>query len=237
MWPKVVYVLNRGGRFEDHAKAYKGDRVAHPYGALLNLYQEKTAATVHSGTGKKNFGIAAFMPIMDYHGKEPDALRKGHDLVLITHRSVIHTKSRTIADPWLNPLMPENGVLVNPADAEKLGLKEGQLVKVVSATNPAGEWDLGSGNRKPMMGKVVVTGTVRPGVTSFVLGFGHWATGAADMVIDGHKISGEKERGAGIHANAAMWIDPALGNTCMLDPVGGSVSFYDTFVRLVPAGS
>ncbi len=25
MWPKVVYVLNRGGRFENHAKAYKGN--------------------------------------------------------------------------------------------------------------------------------------------------------------------------------------------------------------------
>jgi hypothetical protein len=32
-----------------------------------------------------------------------------------------------------------------------------------------------------------------------------------------------------------MWVDPVLGNTCMLDPVGGSVSFYDTHVRLVPA--
>lgn len=29
-------------------------------------------------------------------------------------------------------------------------------------------------------------------------------------------------------------VDPALGNTCMLDPVGGSVSFYDTHVTLVP---
>jgi len=236
MWPKVVYVLNRGGRFEDHAKAYKGDRVAHPYAALLNLYQEKTASTIHAGTGKRNPGLATFMPIMDYHGKEPVELRKGHDLALVTHRSIVHTKSRTIADPWLNPLMPENGVLVNPVDAEKLALKTGQLVKVVSATNPTGEWDLGAGNRKPMIGKIIVTQTVRPGVTSFVLGFGHWATGAASMMIDGHRIEGQKERAAGIHANAAMWVDPALGNTCMLDPVGGSVSFYDSYIRLVPAG-
>jgi anaerobic selenocysteine-containing dehydrogenase len=234
MWPKVVYVLNRGGRFEDHAKGYKGDRVAHPYAALLNLYQEKTASTVHSGTGKKYSGLTAFVPIMDYHGKEPDGLRKGHDLTLITHRSIVHTKSRTIADPWLNPLMPENGILLNPRDADRLGLKNGQWVRVLSATNPSGEWDLGAGNKKPMIGKVVLTQTVRPGVTSFALGFGHWATGAADMEIDGHRVKGEKARSAGIHANAAMWIDPALKNTCMLDPVGGSVSFYDTYVRLVP---
>lgn len=234
LWPKVIYVLNRGGRFEDHAKAYKGDRIAHPYGALLNLYQEKTSSTIHAGTGKKNPGIATHMPIMDFHGKEPTGLRTDHTLALITHRSIVHTKSRTIADPWLNPLLPENGVLVNPADARKLGLKDGQMVKVVSATNPSGEWDLGAGNKKLMIGKVVLTQTMRPGVTSFVLGFGHWATGAGDIIINGTLIKGEKMRAAGIHANAAMWIDPALKNTCMLDPVGGSVSFYDTHVRLVP---
>jgi len=234
MWPKVIYVLNRGGRFEDHAKAYKGDRVAHPYAALLNMYQEKTASTIHAGTGKKNAGITTYMPIMDFHGNEPTELRKDHGLVLITHRSVIHTKSRTIADPWLMPLLPENGVLLNPADAKKLGLKDGQSVKVVSATNPSGEWNLGAGKNKPMIGKVVLTETMRPGVTSFVLGFGHWATGAGDFTINGSLIRGEKQRAAGIHANAAMWVDPALKNTCMLAPVGGSVSFYDTHVRLVP---
>lgn len=31
--------------------------------------------------------------------------------------------------------------------------------------------------------------------------------------------------------------DPALGNTCLLDPAGGSVSFYDTRVRLIPVES
>lgn len=237
MWPKVVYVLNRGGRFEDHAKAYKGDRVAHPYGALLNLYQEKTASTIHSGTGKRNSGITTFVPIMDYHGREPNDLRKGYDLVLITHRSIVHCKSRTIVDPWLTPLMPENGILVNPVDAAKIGLSDGQLVRVESATNSTGEWNLGAGNKRPMTGKVVLTQTMRPGVTSFVLGFGHWATGANDVTIDGTVVRGEKRRAAGLHANAAMWIDPALKNTCMLDPVGGSVSFYDTHVRLIPVKS
>jgi anaerobic selenocysteine-containing dehydrogenase len=237
VWPKVVYVLNRGGRFEDHDKAYKGDRLAHPYGKLLNLYQEKTASTIHSGTGKKNKGYANYIPIMDYHGKEPDDLRKGYDLALITHRSIVHTKSRTITNQWLHPLMPENAVLINPTDAKRLGLKDGQKVKVVSATNPSGEWDLGAGRKKLMIGRLQLTQTMRPGVTSFALGFGHWATGAADFSIDGAVIKGEPNRDTGIHANAAMWIDPALKNTCMLDPVGGSVSFYDTHVRLVPVQS
>ncbi len=234
LWRKVVYVLNRGGRFEDHAKAYKGDWLAHPYGKLLNLYQEKTASTIHAGTGKKNAGYAQYIPIMDFHGKEPDELRKGHDLVLITHRTIVHCKSRTITNQWLHPLMPTNSVLINPSDAKRLGLREGQQVKVVSATNPSGNWELGAGTEKPMTGGLKFTQTMRPGIISFALGFGHWATGAVDFSIDGKTIKGDAKRATGIHANAAMWIDPALKNTCMLDPVGGSVSFYDTHVKLVP---
>ena len=237
VWPKVVYVLNRGGRFEDHDKAYKGKRVAHPYAALLNLYQEKTASTIHSGTGKRNRGHAQYIPIADFHGQEPAKLREGYELALITHRSIVHTKSRTIVDPWLSPLLPSNGILINPVDAKRLGLTDGQMVKMVSATNPSGEWELGAGNKKAMIGRVTLTQTMRPGVTSFVLGFGHWATGAADMLIDGVVIRGDARRATGIHSNAAMWVDPALKNTCMIDPVGGSVSFYDTYVRLIPVSA
>jgi anaerobic selenocysteine-containing dehydrogenase len=234
VWPKVVYVLNRGGRFENHDKGYKGQWMAHPYNKLLNMYQEKTASTIHAGTGKPNPGYVTYLPIRDFHGREPDQLRKGYDLALITNRSVVHCKSRTIVDPWLTPLMPENGFMINPVDIRKLGLRDGQLVKVVSATNPDGVWDLGAGNKRPMIGKIIATQTMRPGVVSFVLGFGHWATGATDVVIDGKVIKGDPRRAAGVHANAAMWVDPALKNTCLLDPVGGSVSFYDTHVRLIP---
>ena len=237
VWRKVVYVLNRGGRFEDHEKGYKGEMVAHPYAALLNLYQEKTASTIHAGTGTPNPGYACYLPIRDFGGNEPTELRKGYGLALITHRTISQCKSRTIVDPWLTPLMPDNGILINPADAGKLGLKAGQMVKVVSATNTSGQWDLGAGNKKAMVGKVVLTQTLRPGVISFALGFGHWATGANDVTIDGQLIKGEPRRQAGVHANAAMWVDPVLKNTCMLDPVGGSVSFYDTYVRLEPVNA
>jgi anaerobic selenocysteine-containing dehydrogenase len=130
MWRKVVYVLNRGGRFEDHEKGYKNDRLAHPYAALLNLYQEKTAATIHAGTGKHHLGHAAYLPVQDYAGNEPTAWRDGYELSLITHRIITQTKSRTIADPWLSAIQPDNGILINPKDAERLGLQPGQMVKV-----------------------------------------------------------------------------------------------------------
>jgi tetrathionate reductase subunit A len=233
-WRKVVYVLNRGGRFEDHADAYAGDRVSHAYGKLLNLYQEKTAKTIHAGTGEHYPGYATYVPVRDYLGVEPDAYRHGYELSLITHRVISQTKSRTIADPWLSALMPENGILMNARDVERLGLRDGQDVRVLSATNPRGEWDRGGGTMEHMIGKVISTQGIRPGVVSFALGFGHWATGANDVTIDGTVIRGEARRRRGIHANAAMWTDPTVTNTCLFDPIGGSVSFYDTKVRLEP---
>lgn len=234
LWPKVVTLLNRGGRFEDHAKGYKGDWVAHPYGALLNLYQEKTAKTIHAGTGKHYDGYARFIPVQDYLGQSLDGLKQGFDLALLTHRTISQTKSRTVADPWLSALMPDNGILIHPSDAHRLGLEGGQQVKVVSATNLKGEWPLGAGQTKAMIGRLVLTQTVRPGVVSFALGYGHWTTGACDVTINGQVIQGEIRRAAGVHANAAMWTDPTVKNTCIFDPIGGSVSFYDTFVRLEP---
>ncbi len=234
MWPKVVTVLGRGGRFEDPGKSYKGGRYAHPYAALLNLYQEKTGSTIHAGTGEHNPGVAVYLPVRGFDGKEPTALRQGYAFALITHRTISRTKSRTVADPWLSPIMPDNGVLVHPDDAAAKGMRDGQQVRIVSASNPKGEWPLGNGKTREMVGTVKLTQTVRPGVVSFALGFGLWATGATDLVVNGHLISGEPSRARGVHANAAMWVDPSLGNTCFLDPVGGSVSFYDTHVRLEP---
>lgn len=235
LWPKVVYLLNRGGRFEDHASGYQGDRLKHGYGALLNLYQEKTASVKYVSTGKSFSGIACYLPQKDFAGNSLDSLKEGYDLQLITHRVVSHTKSRTVANYWLHPLMPENGVLMNTLDAKRLRLKQGDRIKIVSATNTNGIWDLKNGQIQRMEGTVMVTETIRPGVVSFALGFGHWATGSRDIWVDGEVISGDPRRANGIHANAAMWTDPSLrNNTCLLDPVGGSVSFYDTWVKIVP---
>ena len=232
-WAKVVYLLNRGGRFDSQEHSYKGDHVANKYGKQINLYQEKTYKVKDAFTGKHFLGMAKYVPIVDTLDRPPVEQSKGYDLHLITQRDILMTKSRTITNQYLTSLLPENSIIINSVDAKRLGLKEGQKVKVVSATNPEGVWDLKNGTRKSMVGKVKVTETIRPGVVTFTLGHGHWATGASDVTIDGQLIKGDPRRAGGVHANAAMWVDPHLKNTCMIDKVGGSVSFYDTKVKLV----
>jgi anaerobic selenocysteine-containing dehydrogenase len=160
-------------------------------------------------------------------GKSPKeaGLEEGYPLYLITQKDIAMTKSRTVPDYWLLSLLPENGILINPIDAKNFGIKDGDEVKVVSATNKEGVWDLKNVTKKPMVGKAQVTETIMPDVVTFTLGFGHWATGAV--------VKGDPRRATGVHANSAMWIDPYLKNTGMLDPVGGSASFYDTKVKLI----
>jgi anaerobic selenocysteine-containing dehydrogenase len=232
-WPKVVALLNRGGRFATQEESYKGEQVANKYGKLINMYQEKTAKCKDAFTGKHFYGMARYTPVADTLGQEPTALSAGFDLQMITQKDVLMTKSRTVTHSYLTDLLPENSVVLHSSDAKRLGLKSGDQVKVISATNPSGEWDLGNGHKKAMVGAVKVTETIRPGVVTFTLGHGQWASGASDVTIDGQTIKGDPRRAAGVHANAAMWIDPQLKNTCMIDKVGGSVSFYDTKIKLV----
>lgn len=232
-WRKVVYVLNRGGRFEDFAQSYTGEQVTHKYGKLINLYSEKAASASNSMTGAHFSGIARFYrPYTDCTGKPIRDRDEGYTLKLITYREILHTKSRTIGDYWLTAILPENGVLVNPADARRLGLKAGDEVRIVSASNPDGVWDLRNGTRKPIVGKVVITEGIKPGVVGFALGYGHWAYGSSEIVIDGKTIAADARRATGIHANAAMRADPVLQNTPLTDVTGGSVVFYDTLVTL-----
>ncbi|MEI7637242.1 MAG: molybdopterin dinucleotide binding domain-containing protein, partial [Syntrophus sp. (in: bacteria)] len=224
----------RGGRFQDYKDQYKGEQVANKYGKLINIYQEKTAQTKNAFTGAPNPGYPLYVPIVTNMGKTPEkaGLTKGYGLRMITQKDVTQTKSRTIVDYWLDAIYPENSILVNQRDATRLKIKTGDKVRISSSTNPDGVWIVGTGEKKPIIAAVQVTPSIQPGVVTFAHGYGHWATGATDTVINGKVIKGDPRRGAGFNANAAMWVDPDLRNTCVMDPLGGSASFYDTMVRL-----
>jgi tetrathionate reductase subunit A len=231
LWRKVVYVLNRGGRYQSFAGAYKGDLVANAYGKQINVYQEKTATTINTMTGKTLKGYAAYIePGLSSLGEPIED--KGYDFTLITNKIITMTKARTITNYWLTAVEPEGYLLMNASDARKMGLEAGDRVRISSASNPKGEWAENDGKHKPMVGKVKIVEGLRPGVVSFPLGFGHWASGASDIVIDGITIAGDPRRAAGFHGNAAMRVDPHLGNVTLSDLVGGSAVFYDSKVKV-----
>ncbi len=231
-WRKVIYVLNRGGRFEDYEHAYLPDgTVRNRYGKLINLYSEKVAATRSAMTGQPFRGIPHY--VSAYRDCMGNPIRdEGYDIHLITHRDILMTKTRTISNYWLTSVLPENAVLIHRRDAERLGLRDGDQVRIRSVSNPEGQWDLGNGKQLPLILPVKVIEGIRPGTASFALGYGHWAYGANQMIIDGQRIPADPRRAKGAHLNAAMRIDPVLKNTCLSDPIGASVGFYETLVKI-----
>ncbi len=234
MWPHLVYVLNRGGRFQGYEQAYKDGQLANKYGKMVGIYLERFATTRHSMTGKTYLPHADFVDSpLDCLGRKLDDEARGYDLTLLTYRHIAQTKSRTPGNYWLQALYPENFIDISPVDARRLGLADGDRVKVVSPTNEEGVWDFGHGHQKPMVGKVRILEGIRPGVVAFSLGHGHWAYGASDVIIDGVRVPGDPRRATGVHANAAMRVDPVLKNTGLVDTVGGSAVFYQTQVKLV----
>jgi len=233
-WLRVVNVLNRGGRFEDFGDALLADgTVKNKYGRQVNLYLEKLTEVRNAMTGQPYWPLAAYIPpYQDCLGR---AIEDGDefDLTLITHRISTMTKSRTISNYWLLNVRPENHVEIAAHDARRLNLRDGDEVKVISAGNTDGVWNLGPAGTLPMVGKVKVRQGLRPGTVTFALGYGHWAQGSADVIINDRRVRRDPRRARGINANAAMRADPVLGDMSLTDMVGGSAVFYETGVRLL----
>jgi len=231
-WKKVVYVLNKGGRFEDFDKYLKsGDYMPHPFKGQFNLYVENVALTHHPFTGKRFDGMSKYHPVIGYNGEV--VKQDEHALELITFKEITGGQSRTVPDYWLRSVLKENTVIINAKTAEELNLKDGDEVKLVSATNPEGVWDLKNGEKKSVSGKLTVKQGMRPGVVAVSWHYGHWAYGSNDVEINGEVIKGEKHRGSGLCPNSVMYIDPTLKNSGLEDLIGGSASYYDSKVSLV----
>ncbi|GAB4575189.1 MAG: molybdopterin-dependent oxidoreductase [Anaerolineae bacterium] len=231
LFRRMVTVLNRGGRFENHAKRHKnGDYVGHPWGNMFSIYVENVAKGRHPYTGEPFSGLPKFDVTRDY--SDTPINDDGYDLALITYKEITGGQSRTAGNYWLqHSILPQNFVYLNRQTAEEKGLADGDRVRVVSASNPDGVWRLGDTER-PVVGTVRVVEGLRPGTVAVSWHYGHWAYGAGDVTINGVVVPGDERRAGGVCTNAVLREDPTLGNVCLQDLIGASASFYDTMVRL-----
>lgn len=231
-WKKLIFVLNRGGRFDSTSKAHKGEKVASQYKKDIKLYVENVALTKDSMTGKRFYGYPVYSLVKDMFDRPVN--QDGYDFSLITYKEITGGQSRTSGNYWMQDLyIDENFIWMNSKDASDLGLSDGEVAKILSSTNPEGVWDLKNGEKVDMKGKVKVSEAIKPGTVAVSWHYGHWAYGSNDIVVDGKVVKGDKRRATGLCPNAAMYVDPVLKNMCLTDKIGGSASFYDTYVKVV----
>jgi anaerobic selenocysteine-containing dehydrogenase len=128
----------------------------------------------------------------------------------------------TIRYPWLVSIQAENFVEMNAADAQALGIRTGDEVRLISPSVPDG-----------IIGRAKTTQTVCPGVVAVSHHFGHREMSSRPFQVNGTDSEHDPSRGKGIQANSIMRLDPRLGNVTLQDKIGASASFSDTRVRVV----
>lgn len=220
-WPVVMGCLVRGGRFQPHTGARKGEQLAYQYTKPLHFYAEKTGTTRNSMTGDFFHGTTHWVEPATALGKPLEKLDDPKDwpLTIITMKGALQSHSRLASNYSLREINPGNGVHMAAADAKRLGIENGDWIWVVTP----------EGKRK---GRAVVLEGIRPGVILFEVGYGHWGYGASHFQVGGKRIAGDAVRRTGIHLNPIMRRDPDVWQMSLMDLTGGSVVFFNTRARV-----
>lgn len=178
-WAKVVYVLNRGGRFDGHDQGYEGEWLKHRYAGMCAFYANRVAKGVDSYTGKNFDGLARVEPPRRYDGTP---LPTSGPLIFTNWKSRHQGTHRTINAAWLREVRPSNFVWINNVDAAPREIGSGDPVRITS----------GSGEAE---GVAIVTEGIRPGVIGAESAFGHKGYAATPIEIDGTAIRPPKKYG------------------------------------------
>lgn len=239
-WKKVVYVLNRGGRFEAEGTEYEGQWIKYRFGNQANFYDEKVASTKNSFNGKFYDGLPIVEEIRLYNG---EVYTTNKPLQFINWKSRNMGTHRTEGNAWLREIKHENYLWINPKDADKRSIKSSDAIVIRS-------------NGEQVKGIAFVTPGIKPGVVGANFSFGHTAYGSDNIKIDGqtqqsvekyghlpyefdkpgHEESGYPSiRGKGFLVNALSDKDDSYFSGYLVDPIVGGPAQQDVFVEVSKA--
>jgi tetrathionate reductase subunit A len=223
-WRKAAHVFTRGGRYQPYGQAYDGDRMAQKFAPALTLYNEQVATARNAVTGKRHSGVPQWTPPAFSDGTPMRQVYGEADwpLLLISQKSVL-MGAYTIGLDRLRGLHPENPVALHADDAARLGIRNGDTVRI---TTPGGE----------VVGTALVRHGVMRGVVAVEHGFGHTEFGARGHRIGGTRQPDGEALAAGINLNDVGLSDPTRKDLSVwLDPVAGSAVRQGLPARLARA--
>ncbi|WP_284139153.1 MULTISPECIES: molybdopterin-dependent oxidoreductase [unclassified Virgibacillus] len=239
-WAKVVYVLNRGGRFEEAGNEYVGNHVKYSYGGQADFYDEGVAGGKNSFNGKPFEGIPIFEEIKTFNRK-PINSKQPFQYINWKARNI--GTYRNISSAWLREVRSDNYIWMNPSDARKRNIKTGDTVSIFN------------GNIE-LKGTVYVTNGIAPGVIGSAYNMGQQGYGVTQQTVDGkkdkalptynhtpftfktpmHEEAGYPGgRGEGFVVNKLTELDPVVKNGAIYDEIGGSPGQLDMFVDIKKA--
>ena len=141
-------------------------------------------------------------------------------LLMTSYKSNLMS-SMSIGVARLRQVHPHNPVSVNREDAARLGVKNGDTVRL---TTPG----------KSMLAVALVRDGVMPGAIAIEHGYGHTELGARTHTVDGKALAQNPQHANGVNLNDLGFADPSRGKerNVWVDGVSGAVVRQGLPVRL-----
>lgn len=225
-WRKVAFLYTRGGRYQPAHEAQDEkhpDWMAWRSKVALGLYNDNVGGSKNSLTGKRFTGSPTWQSPAFADGTPMRKVYPEQDwpLLAVSFKSALQNPY-SIGTRVTN-IHPDNPVMLNPVDAERLGLANGQEA-----------WLQTPGGRKKC--QVLVTPGVMPGVVAVEHGYGHREFGARAHRIGGKTLPHKPQLAAGVNINDLGLADPTYpGRSVWVDAVSGTSVRNGLPARLVAA--
>ena len=194
-WRKVAMVMTRGGRFDKLEDAWKGDQIKASHKPAMQVWSEEISKMRHSMTGQRFDGCPTWHPtrLADGTPMRERYTEQEYPFLMTSYKSNLMS-SMSIAVSRLRQVHPHNPISIHRADAERLGIANGQKIRV---TSPGGS----------LVGVAIVRDGIQQGAIAIEHGYGHWELGAREHRIGGKAMPSNPDLATGVCLNTLGFAD------------------------------
>lgn len=206
---KVAFIITRGGRFEKAGQGFIGknqDDFKYAFEGAVKFYMEEVATAKDSFTGKYYSGVPGWYPETFADGSLLTDKYPVSEWPFIgaSYKAKFRSVTMLGNSKHLQELSKTNYLEINSEDAKDYGFKNGDEVKLISATG--GE----------IKGKLLVRNGIAKGTVGVTFGYGHWEYGAKQHMVGDKKLGGNKAIGTGVNLTEISMMDPTVPFTFAL---------------------
>jgi tetrathionate reductase subunit A len=222
----VKNIIAKGGKFESDTNCHDGEFMKYVSPDKICFYSENLANSKNSITGSYNEGSPVWIPEVLADGTLVNEVYSSEEypFSICSSKSKLRGISMLNNCPTLQVLSDKNYIEINVLDANELGLKDGQKVRIESPTNEA-------------EGVLKIKEGVSRGTLGISFGYGKWEYGSKDATIDGKVVEGEAIRSAGTATNPLSMADKSVGEKYGLsDVVSGTHNRSGIRAKIVQIG-